>query len=248
MMNPDGIMHLADFIASRDDPRLLVLDVRRPPERQKFPLSNRFFSVVYAPHDDLCTTIVPIATLVGQRHVIVVDTQEAQALAVSQLLQSIEVDSAVLEGGLGGWRIALVEESSELHEDVRIITLSRVACDLTSYIALAAGEAIVVNPSGCVDAFLAEFRGHRCNAIAVVETALDADHRSCGPELSALTGAPYYVPAAAPSALRAVNSRPVASRLQLDFAELSVEADGSLALRVADVCIPQPATAQGDGG
>lgn len=237
-MTADGIMHLSDFIASRDDPRILVLDVRRPPERQQFPLSNRFFSVVYAPHDDLPTRIVPIATLVGQRHVIVVDTQEAQALAASQLLQSIEVDSEVLEGGLRGWRIALVEESSEAHGDVRIIALSRVACDLTSYIALAAGEAIVVNPSGCVDAFLAEFRRHRCNAIAVVDTALDADHRSCGPELCALTGAPYYVPAATPGTVPGVRMRPVASTTQLGFAELSVASDGSLALRVGDLRIP----------
>lgn len=241
-MNADGIMHLSDFIASRDDPRILVLDVRRPPERRAFPLSNRFFSVVYAPHDDLSTTIVPIATLVGQRHVIVVDTQEAEALAASRLLQAIEVDATVLEGGLGGWRIALVEESAEAHGDVRLIALSRVACDLTSYIALAAGEAIVVNPSGCIDAFWAEFRRHRCRPIAIVDTALDADHRSCGPEISALTGAPYYVPAAAPSTLPGMRSRLIASPVQLGFAELSVESDGSLALRVADICIPQAAS------
>ncbi|HYZ17255.1 MAG TPA: hypothetical protein VE591_12670 [Candidatus Acidoferrum sp.] len=237
-MTADGIMHLSDFIASRDDPRLLVLDVRQPAERSSFPLSNRFFSVVYAPRDDLRAAIVPIATLVGQRHVIVVDTYETQALAASRLLQSIEVDATVLEGGLGGWRVALVEESAEAHGEVRIIALSRVACDLTSYIALSAGEAIVVNPSGCVDAFLAEFHRHRAHPIAVVDTALDPNDRSCGAEISVLTGAPYYVPAAGPRARSGVRSHPIASPTQLGFARLAVELDGSLTLRVADVCIP----------
>jgi hypothetical protein len=245
MMNADGIMHLADFIASRDDPRILLLDVRRAPERQQFPLSNRFFSVVYAPHDDLPATIVPIATLVGQRHVIVVDTQEAQALAASHLLHSIEVDADVLEGGVRGWRSALVEESSEVHGDVRIIALSRVACDLTSYIALAADEAIVVNPSGCVDAFLAEFRRHHCRAIAVVETRFDSEHRSCGPELCALTAAPYYVPAAMPGTLQPIRRHSVAGATQLGFAELSIEANGSLVLRVGDLRIPHAEAGEG---
>jgi rhodanese-related sulfurtransferase len=223
-MNADGIMHLCDFIASREDPRILVLDVRRPAERQAFSLSNRFFSVVYAPHEDLCTTIVPIATLVGQRHVIVVDTREEQALTASRLLQSIEVESAVLEGGLDGWRIALVEESAEAHGDVRIVALSRVACDLRSYIALASGEAIVVNPSGCVEAFLAEFKRQRCRPIAVVDTAFHRDRRSCGPEISALTGAAYYVPSTGP-------------RAHVGFAALTVEPNGSLAVNFGDVCI-----------
>lgn len=236
-MNADGIIHLSDFIASRDDPRILVLDVRGAGERQAFPLRNRFFSVIYAPREELPASIVPLATLVGQRHVIVVDTLESQALAASRMLQSIEVDSAVLEGGLDGWRLALVEESAEVYGDVRVVALSRVSCDLRSYLVHSAGEAIVVNPSGSLDAFAAEFRRQRCRPIAVVDTTFPLDPRSCGPELCARTGARYYVPKGRPHRFPGMSGCLVSSPVQLGFASLTVEPNGSLAVQIGALSI-----------
>jgi hypothetical protein len=224
-MNAERIMYLSDFIASRDDPRLLVLDVRNAGERQAFPLRNRFFSVIYTPRKELLATIVPLATLVGQRHVIVVDTLQVQALAASRLLQSIEVDSAVLEDGVDGWRLALVEESAEVHGEVRIVALSRVACNLRTYLVHAGGEAIVVNPSGSLEAFAAEFRRQRCRPIAIVDTTLPHQRQSCGAELCALTGARYYAP------------DNVSSPVRLGFAALTVEPNDSLIVEAGDLSI-----------
>ena len=107
-MSVEPIVHLRDFIASTQDPRALVLDVRLPAEREARPLSNRFFPVIYAPRDTLAGEITELATLLGGRHVIVVDTVEARARIASRLLRELEVEAAALEGGFEGWLTGLV--------------------------------------------------------------------------------------------------------------------------------------------
>jgi rhodanese-related sulfurtransferase len=106
-MHGDRIMPLREFVASLADARILVLDVRPPDERAVLPLENRFFAVIYAPRADLPKTLPAVATLVGQRHVVVVDDEEARARDAADLLRSIEVDADALEDGIAGWMWAL---------------------------------------------------------------------------------------------------------------------------------------------
>jgi hypothetical protein len=225
-VNGDPILRLRDFMASCDDPRILLLDVRLPAERATLPLENRFFSVITTPRVHLQRTLVSLATLVGQRHVVVVDAFESHALDAARLLRSIEVDAAALEDGLAGWMSALVEESCEDHAELRLVSLARVTSPLHSYLLLEAGEAIVVNPTGCVDVFLAEFQRRRCRPIAVIDTSRRRGRLSCGPQLCAMTGVPYYEPGRAPT--------------RVAFAELTARPNGMLAVSAADVCIAEP--------
>ncbi|HTJ25531.1 MAG TPA: hypothetical protein VMA36_05125 [Candidatus Limnocylindria bacterium] len=222
-MNGNSTLRLRDFVASREDPRILLLDVRLPVERAAVSLENRFFTVIHTPRPDVPKTLVALATLLGARHVVVVDELEAGARDAAHLLRSIEVDAAALENGLAGWVSAVVEESCEVHDALQVVSLVRVVSMLHSYILLEAGEAIVVNPSGCVDAFLAEFQRHRCRPIAVIDTEIRRQDVSCGPAICAITGVPYYVPERAPK--------------RVGFAELSTRPSGELLVTAADVCI-----------
>lgn len=94
---------LGELAAAADDPRILVLDVRTRDQRAARPLDDGAFTVVCAPPEALSSNLLRVATLVGARHVVVVDDQESGAVAAARLLRTVEVDCAALEGGLGGW-------------------------------------------------------------------------------------------------------------------------------------------------
>lgn len=92
-----------ELLAAADDPRVVVLDVRTSAERSVRPLDNPFFAVVYAPRDALRGRLAAVAALVGNRHVVVVDTDEREAVAAVRLLRTLEVDCFALQGGIAWW-------------------------------------------------------------------------------------------------------------------------------------------------
>ncbi|MGZ3518721.1 MAG: rhodanese-like domain-containing protein [Vulcanimicrobiaceae bacterium] len=184
-------LHLHELVASREDGRMLLLDVRLPGERAAYPIDNPFFQVIYAPRIELPQRAWAVAKLVGARHVLVVDTHESHAEVAAALLRDAEVEAKALEGGFAGWLLAVVEESVEMHAGVRVVAVRRVAADLHSYILVESGDAILVNPSGAVECFMAEFSRHHCWPVAVIDTAFRCDRRSCALDISSLTGAQY---------------------------------------------------------
>ncbi len=99
------VLRLRDFVASRDDPRTLVLDARTQSERVSTDLSNPFVTVVWAPHATLAKNVHRMAALLGSRHVVVVDATENDAAEAVRILRDCDVSAMALEGGIAGWRL-----------------------------------------------------------------------------------------------------------------------------------------------
>jgi rhodanese-related sulfurtransferase len=110
-MNADTTISLSELLAARDDPRLCVLDIRAPAIRASQPLENAFLPVVYAPGGELRVRLLSFAALLGNRHVVVIDDDQATAAQASRLLQSVEVEAVALEGGVEGWLDAIARLS-----------------------------------------------------------------------------------------------------------------------------------------
>lgn len=102
-MAAEPVMGLNEFTQARDDSRILLLDSRLPEEREALPLSNPFFSVMYAPRTTVEHDAIHLAMILGDRHVIVVDIDEAEAARVAQALREAGVMARPLECGLAGW-------------------------------------------------------------------------------------------------------------------------------------------------
>lgn len=210
-------LHLRELVAAREDPRMLLLDIRAVAERAELSIENPFWPVLYSPHDELPQRACAVARLAGGRHVVVVDAFEARAHAGAELLCELEVEAAALEDGVSGWSIALVEESVETHDGVQVVAMRRAAVDLHSYIVAECGDAIVVNPSGSVDCFMAEFSRHGCRPVAVVDTGAYRDARSCSRALASTTGAEYCATESGKPPSEALRERIERSLARLDM-------------------------------
>jgi hypothetical protein len=188
---------LTDFLDARNDPRLVIVDARAPTQRAEYDLFNPFFPVVYVPHDTTERQLDHMASVLGERHVVVVDVAESDAADIARVLRRLDLWAAPLERGLAGWKAAVVEESAEPHNTVNVIRLARIGYGLHSYILIEGGEAIVLNPSGDVECFVAELGRHACRPIAVVDSAIPHSHLSCGPDLSERIATEYFASTAA---------------------------------------------------
>lgn len=176
-MTAQPVMGLREFTKAREDSRLLLLDSRLPEERETQPLANPFFSVAYSPRATILHDAIHIAMIVGDRHVVVVDIDEADAARVAQTLREAGVAARPLERGLSGWQDALVEECVERRDDVEVVTLVRVSNGRRSYILIDEGEAVVVNAAGCGESFACELEEHHAKLIGTFDTAPDSLRR-----------------------------------------------------------------------
>jgi hypothetical protein len=191
-MNAPLTVDLREFMSARDDPRLIVLDVRAPAVRSAYPLRNTLFPVLFVQHEALARDPLPIATLLGGRHVVVVDSEECGAVDAVRTLRYAEVECAALEDGVSGWSSAIVRIWSRQLGDLEIVALQRLSDSLCSYLLVRGGEAVVVDPRGRSECFIAELVRRRARAIAIVETASTQADSLCGRALAWRTGAAYY--------------------------------------------------------
>ena len=124
------------------------------------------------------------ATIIGGRHALVVGTTEDDAGNVVRILRELDLEAAPLEGGIDGWRAAVVEECDEFQNSIEVIGLLRIAYGVRSYIMIADREAVVFDPSGSVDCFVEELEDHHCQSVTVVDSGYRRNYESCGRELS----------------------------------------------------------------
>ncbi|MBV8638611.1 MAG: hypothetical protein JO322_11030 [Candidatus Eremiobacteraeota bacterium] len=105
----EPLMGLREFTRARDDPRVLLLDSRLPGERGACPLTDLRLNVIYASRWSIVDDAIHVAMLVGDRHVVVIDTDEADAAYVAHILRQAGVHAEALERGFCGWQDAQAE-------------------------------------------------------------------------------------------------------------------------------------------
>jgi len=185
---------LTRFLFSADDPRLVLLDIR-PRDEHWVPLDNEFFPHVELPGGLSSTQLPAVAATLCGRHVVVVGKTEEAALRVTDELIARDVEAAALQGGIAGWFDALIERRVDEFGATLVAVIRRPALGIDSYVVANADHVLLVDPSGSIEATLAEARRFGKHIEAVVDTALHNGSASCAKELAVRCEALYYVPA-----------------------------------------------------
>ena len=125
--------------------------------------------------------------------VVAVCTRGVTSAYVAEGLRSIGYDAVSLEGGMAAWgkhyeALTVVDEPQ-----LAVIQVARPSRGCLSWIAIADGEAVVIDPLRHVDRYVEILETQGARAFAVIDTHAHADHISGGRALAAATGAPYYL-------------------------------------------------------
>lgn len=118
----------------------------------------------------------------------------ARAGKARALLAREGVAVSALEGGMVAWNTVL-DAAPVTASSAQIRQMRRIAKGCVSYVAVDGGEAVVVDPTLDVAAYLAEVSEMGAQVVAVVDTHAHADHVSGGRRLAEAAGAEYRAPA-----------------------------------------------------
>lgn len=102
-----------------------------------------------------------------------------------------------VRGGMIGWSRLLRAEDVPLPGPFAVVQLRREARGCLSYLVVAGGQALVVDPAPAVEPYLDAARARGARITRVFDTHVHADHVSGARELAALTGATLHLSRAA---------------------------------------------------
>lgn len=102
-----------------------------------------------------------------------------------------------VEGGLIGWSRVLQADEVPLAGPFTVVQLRREARGCLSYVVIAGGEALVVDPAPDVQPYIEEASRRGAQITHVLDTHVHADHLSGGRELARRTGATLHLSRAA---------------------------------------------------
>ncbi|MEK3883505.1 MBL fold metallo-hydrolase [Paenibacillus sp. PL2-23] len=186
---------LARFVLDRRE--LVILDVRNEPDYNAWRIEGASIQSVNIPYFELLDGVEEaVKQLPVDREVVVVCAKEGSSVFVAEQLVE-EGLSAVryLEGGMRAWSEHLEPVSiGGLSGGGELYQFNRLGKGCLSYMAIAGGEALVVDAQRLTDVYerIAAERGAAIRY--VLDTHLHADHISGGRSLAERTGARYYLP------------------------------------------------------
>jgi glyoxylase-like metal-dependent hydrolase (beta-lactamase superfamily II)/rhodanese-related sulfurtransferase len=213
---------------------LLLLDVRNVDEFEAWKLEpRRPVETLHVPYFEFIEDSEAALTRVPRgRELVVLCAQGGSSELVVGLLRAAGVNAANVAGGMlayGGYlepvRLALGPSEAGRFE---LWQVNRRGRGCLSYVVVAGGEAVVVDPSRRVDWYQG-FAGERdARIVRVLDTHIHADHVSGGPELARRAGVPYFV-SAGPGFELGQRVTPLADRERI---RLGGEAGVSIEVRV----------------
>src|SRR5262245_3128470 len=182
----------------RSGRELAVLDVRDVDAFAAWHLAAPHATVVNVTEDDV--TADPeraLATLPADLPVRVICNVGNMSLRVAVLLAGRARDVRSVHGGMVGWSRVLQASAVPVAGPVAVTQFRREARGCLSYLLVAGGDALVVDPAPDVDAYVdaAAARGARIRR--VLDTHVHADHLSGARDLARRTGATLHLSAAA---------------------------------------------------
>ncbi len=183
---------LADLLAAGETPPLV--DVRPSEEVAAWTLSGDGVAVdavttseITADPDAARGSVPDGAILVCNRGI--------AATTAADALRGAGADVRVLDGGLRGWLKVLRPHTVPLGIDgVEVLQIQRPGRGCLSYMVIADGEALVVDPAPEVDPYLSLAAERSARITTVFDTHLHADHLSGARALAAAAGARHVVP------------------------------------------------------
>ena len=188
--------------------RVLLLDVRNDEEYESWKVEpRRSVQTIHVPYFDFIEDAEgSIAKVPRDREVVVLCAQGGSSEMVVEMLGEAGIASRNIRGGMIAYgvylepvRVPLTDAEKKRFELWQVNRRGK-AC--LSYVIVAGGEAVVVDPSRYVEWYesFAEARGARI--ARVLDTHVHADHVSGGPALARKLDVPYFVAAGAGFELR----------------------------------------------
>ncbi|MFA5862496.1 MAG: MBL fold metallo-hydrolase [Candidatus Thermoplasmatota archaeon] len=166
---------------------LLLLDVRSPEEFRDWRLPN----AVNLPLPRLLAGEQPLAPPGAE--IVTVCLHGARSEKAREALSKAGHRVLSLEGGMVAWNT--VYDVATIPSGVaRVRQLRRVGKGCMGYVVANGGEAIVIDPTMDIDAYLEEAERSDARIVKVLDTHAHADHVSGSRRLAASTGAEYLAP------------------------------------------------------
>lgn len=178
--------------------RITVLDVRDADTFAAWHLTAPGATVVNRTEEDVTEDVAgAVAALPGDAPVRVICNVGNMSLRVAGLLAGRVADVRSVHGGMVGWSRVLQPSEVELPGPVAVTQFRREARGCLSYLLVADGEAMVIDPAPDVQPYLdaAAVRGARIER--VFDTHVHADHLSGARGLAQRAGATLHLSRAA---------------------------------------------------
>jgi glyoxylase-like metal-dependent hydrolase (beta-lactamase superfamily II)/rhodanese-related sulfurtransferase len=134
-----------------------------------------------------------MARLPKDREITLVCAKGGASEYVADLLVQHGYSARNVKGGMKEWSVLYDFRTVVETPEFTLKQVNRVAKGCLSYLLTSRGEALIVDPARHADEYLAAIAAEGLKVAGIVDTHLHADHISGGPELTARTGAPYYV-------------------------------------------------------
>jgi glyoxylase-like metal-dependent hydrolase (beta-lactamase superfamily II) len=217
----------------RADESVSVLDVRNRDEAEAWPLPGETVTTVQIPYyrfvqAGVNDTVDELAAEVRESltaPVVVVCGRGEASDTVAAQLREVGVDAVNLAGGMQAW--ARVCHTVDIETDAadRVVQFQRPASGCLSYLVVADGEALVVDPlRAFTDHYLDGARRHGAEIVAAVDTHVHADHVSGVRALADATDAGVFLPDGSRDRGLAFDARLLAGGDTLSVGEATLDA------------------------
>jgi glyoxylase-like metal-dependent hydrolase (beta-lactamase superfamily II) len=129
------------------------------------------------------------------REVAVVCAKGGSSAFVASLLTQHGIHARNLQGGMIAWGDLHVTThvTSPRASPLSLLQINRVGKRCLSYLIVANGEALVIDPARHIDWYISLAQAQEAQLTRVIDTHLHADHLSGGPALARALGIPYHI-------------------------------------------------------
>lgn len=173
---------------------LFILDVRNENDFADWKIEGNQIEYLNVPYFDLIESVEPILEkLPKDRKIVVVCAKEGSSKMVAEGLKNEGVSTYYLQGGMRAWSEYLYPVKVYQDEQMKVFQLIRVGKGCLSYVIISGSEALVVDPSRFIDAYISLAEQEGVEITHIVDSHLHADHISGGRLLAEKTGAKYYL-------------------------------------------------------
>src|SRR5690606_2800284 len=179
-----------------DNEELFILDVRNADAFADWKIEGHKFEYLNIPYFELLDGVEEILPkLPTDKDVLVVCAKEGSSIMVAEMLSEAGREVAYLEGGMKSWssylepiKVADLENGGELYQFVRL------GKGCLSYMVISEGEAAIIDAVRFTEVFTNFAKEKGVKFKHVLNTQLHEDHISGGRNITAASGASYYLP------------------------------------------------------
>lgn len=170
-----------------------VIDARTPDDFDEWSIpGSRHADLFYEMKDGRFDGFLKIGIPADKPSVLVCYAGRTSGDAANFLCQC-GFDAYSLEGGMQAWSLAW--NKAELKTpSAQIVQIRRTGKGCLSYLVVSQGEALVIDPAIGVEDTLSLLESYGARLIGIADTHVHADHLTRARQLSAKTGAPFYLP------------------------------------------------------